>query len=367
MSATAFEGKVTTVMIMAGGTGGHVYPALSVAKALREKSIQVVWLGTKKGLEARVIPSEGFDIEWIDASAVVGIQWSRKIMIPWMIVRAVWQSLKVIWRQKPSVVLGMGGFVAGPGGVAAWLLRRPLIIHEANARSGLTNRMLTMLATKVLTGFSCSEGMPRSAEHTGNPVRPEIALIPAPSKRGIGVSKNLRVLVLGGSQGARTINDLVPHAFAMASCRSKLQILHQSGRNHDDQVRDLYRTLDLDASVIDFIDEMSSAYESVDLVISRAGAMTISEISTAGLPAILIPYPHSAGDHQYANARCLVEAGAAVVFRESELKPGRLADEIDRFFLKRGDLMEMAQAARTLARPEATNDVTNQCLELARA
>ncbi|MDC1072042.1 glycosyltransferase, partial [Gammaproteobacteria bacterium] len=144
---------MTTVMIMAGGTGGHVYPALSVAKALREKSIQVVWLGTKKGLEASVIPSEGFDIEWIDASAVVGIQWSRKIMIPWMIVRAVWQSLKVVWRQKPNVVLGMGGFVAGPGGVAAWLLRRPLIIHEANARSGLTNRMLTMLATKVLTAI----------------------------------------------------------------------------------------------------------------------------------------------------------------------------------------------------------------------
>lgn len=355
------------VMIMAGGTGGHVYPALSIADELRERNVDVVWLGTKRGLESRLVPKAGLRLEYLDVSAWMGTSWRRRIFLPFVLLRALWQALNIVSRWRPSVVLGMGGFAAGPGGLAAWLMRRPLLIHEANARAGRTNRLLAPLAKKVLTGFSKVEKFSVSTIWTGNPVRSDIALVPPMHERELDDGQPVRVLVLGGSQGAEVLNQLIPEALSKCASVRQLRVVHQSGPGKDAGLIARYNALSVEAVVSPFIDDMANAYAQADLVISRAGAMTVSELCIVGRPAILIPYPYAADDHQYANAASLVKAGAAIVIRQRELDPLRLASEIDRLSGNRDLLWQMAIAAHSLAKADATDQVVAHCLGVAYA
>ena len=353
-------------MIMAGGTGGHVYPALSVAEHLRAQGIEVVWLGTRKGLEARVVPNAGFQMEWLEIKGLVGTSWMRKLAMPWMLLRAVTQALGIMRRRMPDAVLGMGGFAAGPGGIAAWLLRRPLVIHEANAVCGVTNRLLAPFSKHMLTGFENVRHLGTRAKWTGNPVRQEIVRSTS-TKESADAAQPLRLLVLGGSQGARSINELVPRALGDSHFRSGLIITHQCGRDREAEVSRAYQDIQIPARVVPFIEDMSSAYREADLVIARSGAMTVTELCAAGLASILLPFPFAASNHQAANAQVLSSAGAAVVIEASILDQHRLAKEIDRLLGDRNLLLEMGYAARKLARPDATAEVAGYCLELAHA
>ena len=353
-------------MIMAGGTGGHVYPALSVAEYLHAQGIEVVWLGTRRGLEARVVPSAGFQMEWLEIKGLVGTSWARKLAMPWMLLRAVTQALGIMRRRMPDAVLGMGGFAAGPGGIAAWLLRRPLVIHEANAVCGVTNRLLAPFSRHMLTGFENVRHLGTRAKWTGNPVRQEIVRNTS-TKDPANPAQPLRLLVLGGSQGARSINELVPRALGDSHFRSGLIITHQCGRDRNAEVSRAYEDIQIPARVVPFIEDMSSAYREADLVIARSGAMTVTELCAAGLASILLPFPFAASNHQAANAQVLSRAGAAVVIEASILDQHRLAKEIDRLLGDRNLLLEMGHAARKLARPDATAEVADYCLELAHA
>ena len=353
-------------MIMAGGTGGHVYPALSVAEHLRAQGIEVVWLGTRRGLEARVVPNAGFQMEWLEIKGLVGTSWMRKLAMPWMLLRAVTQALGIMRRRMPDAVLGMGGFAAGPGGIAAWLLRRPLVIHEANAVCGVTNRLLAPFSKHMLTGFENVRHLGTRAKWTGNPVRQEIVRSTS-TKDPANAAQPLRLLVLGGSQGARSINELVPRALGDSHFRSGLIITHQCGRDREAEVSRAYEDIQIPARVVPFIEDMSSAYREADLVIARSGAMTVTELCAAGLASILLPFPFAASNHQAANAQVLSSAGAAVVIEASILDQHRLAKEIDRLLGDRNLLLEMGYAARKLARPDATAEVAGYCLELAHA
>jgi len=353
-------------MIMAGGTGGHVYPALSVAEHLRAQGIEVVWLGTRRGLEARVVPNAGFQMEWLEIKGLVGTSWMRKLAMPWMLLRAVTQALGIMRRRMPDAVLGMGGFAAGPGGIAAWLLRRPLVIHEANAVCGVTNRLLAPFSKHMLTGFENVRHLGTRAKWTGNPVRQEIVRSTS-TKDPTNAAQPLRLLVLGGSQGARSINELVPRALGDSHFLSGLIITHQCGRDREAEVSRAYEDIQIPARVVPFIEDMSSAYREADLVIARSGAMTVTELCAAGLASILLPFPFAASNHQAANAQVLSSAGAAVVIEASILDQHRLAKEIDRLLEDRNLLLEMGYAARKLARPDATAEVAGYCLELAHA
>jgi len=353
-------------MIMSGGTGGHVYPALSVAERLRDQGIDVVWLGTRRGLEARIVPAAGFDIEWLDVKGLVGTSWLRKVTMPWMLLRAISQAMTVMRRRLPHAVLGMGGFAAGPGGIAAWLLRRPLVIHEANAVCGVTNRLLAPLSKRILTGFKDVYHLGAKARWTGNPVRQEI-IQPVSAALLTNTSRPIQLLVLGGSQGARSINELVPQALCQSQCGSQLTITHQCGPSYDEHVRRAYADAQISAHVVPFIEDMASAYRDADLVIARSGAMTVTELCTAGLPSILLPFPYAASNHQVANADVLLRTGGAVVIHALELDPSRLAGEIDSLTQDRLALAKMGRAARSLARPDATAEVVSHCLEVAHA
>ena len=353
-------------MIMAGGTGGHVYPALSVAERLRDQGVDVIWLGTRRGLEARVVPTAGFDIEWLDVKGLVGTSWVRKLSMPWMLLRAVGQALKIMRRRFPDAVLGMGGFAAGPGGIAAWLLHRPLIIHEANAVCGLTNRLLAPLSKRILTGFENVRHLGAKARWTGNPVRTEITQRVS-TARAAHETQPLRLLVLGGSQGARSINELLPEALRQSQCGPQLIITHQSGQGRDEQVRRAYADAEISVKVVPYIEDMAWAYRDADLVIARSGAMTVTELCAAGLASILLPFPHAASNHQAVNARVLAQAAGTVVIEASALDQSRLAREIDSLARNRNTLVRMGQAARSLARPDATAEVAKHCLELAHA
>ena len=351
---------------MAGGTGGHVYPALSVAEHLRDQGVEIVWLGTRKGLEARVVPAAGFQMEWLEIKGLLGTSWMRKVVMPWMLFRALTQALRIMRRRMPDAVLGMGGFAAGPGGLAAWLWRRPLVIHEANAVCGVTNRLLAPLSKRVLTGFGDVRHLGASAKWTGNPVRQEIVRSRV-AEDPIKAAQPMRVLVLGGSQGARSINNLVPAALAESQFNSGLSVTHQCGHDREGEVNRAYEVAKVSARVVPFIEDMSTAYREADLVIARSGAMTVTELCVAGLASILLPFPFAASNHQAANAQVLSSAGAAVVIEASMLDAQRLAQEIDRLLRDRSLLTKMGHAAHKLARPDATAKVAGCCLELAHA
>lgn len=356
----------TTVLVMAGGTGGHVFPALAVAEQMRAQGIAVHWLGTRAGLEARLIPEAGIAIDFISIKGLRGKGMLDWLLAPLRLLIAVSQALQVCLRLKPNVVLGMGGFVTGPGGLASWLLRKPLVIHEQNAIPGMTNRWLAKLARRVLEAFPHSFQQQRKVHHTGNPVRASILNIDRPEQRYAGRSGPLRILIIGGSLGAQALNECVPQALARLDPKTRPQVWHQSGRNKLVSTQQAYAAQQVDARLAEFIDDMDTAYAWADLLICRAGAMTISEISNVGIASILVPYPHAVDDHQTANARYLSQAGAAVLIQQIDLSPQRLADELNK--LNEGGrtlLLDMANKALALARPHATDDVIRQCLEVA--
>ncbi|MCC6709425.1 MAG: undecaprenyldiphospho-muramoylpentapeptide beta-N-acetylglucosaminyltransferase [Gammaproteobacteria bacterium] len=352
-----------TVMIVAGGTGGHVYPGLAVAEALRARDVQLHWMGTERGIEARVVPLAGVPLTTIPVSGLRRRGWWRWLAAPFGVSYAIWCALAAMRRIRPQVVLGMGGFVSGPGGIAAWLTRRPLIIHEQNAVPGLSNRILAHFARRVLQGFPGSFAAKVHAITTGNPVRADIAAISAPRARTHDGGP-LNVLVFGGSRGARALNEHVPQALAQCGIEN-LRVRHQCGA--DDVAATAARYAQArnvtDSEVVPYIDDMTGAYAWADLVIARAGASSIAEIAACGVASILIPYPYAVDDHQSANARYLAAGNAAVLMSEAALSVDTLAREIARLLGDAEARMTMAESARALSRPHATADVAAQCLE----
>jgi len=350
-----------TIMIMAGGTGGHVFPGLAVADHLREAGWRVVWLGTKTGMEATLVPKHGYHMEWVNFSGLRGRGAVALFLLPLRLLVAFWQSARAIFAHRPDVVLGMGGYISFPGGMMAALFGRPLVVHEQNSIPGLANKVLAGVADRVLCAFP---GALKRATLTGNPVRPEIAAITAPENRYAERSGPLRVLVVGGSLGAKALNDVVPRALALITGQPRPLVTHQSGEQHVDALRQAYSAAGVSAKTPAFIEDMAPAYAEADLVVCRAGATTVAEIAAAGVASVLVPYPHAVDDHQTANARFLADAGAAILVPESELSAERLAGLLARF--DRVWLGDMARRARSLARPDATSAVAMACAELVR-
>ena len=355
------------ILIMAGGTGGHVFPALAVAQVLRSREREVVWLGTRLGLEARLVPPAGIPIEWIHVGGLRGKGAATLLAAPLALALALWQAIGVLRRLRPSAVLGMGGFVSGPGGFAAWLLRRPLIIHEQNTVPGLTNRLLARVARVVLEAFPGSFRAATGARHTGNPVRAAISALAPPDIRLAGRSGPLRLLVLGGSQGALRLNQVVPEAVFRLPTRLRPQVWHQAGTRTLAVAEQAYRQAEIEARLEAFIDDMAAAYAWADLVICRAGALTVSELANAGVGAVLVPFPAAVDDHQTSNARQLVAAGAGLLVPEAELTAERLAQDLGALLDDRGRLLAMARAARAQAMPDAAERVADACLGAGRA
>jgi UDP-N-acetylglucosamine--N-acetylmuramyl-(pentapeptide) pyrophosphoryl-undecaprenol N-acetylglucosamine transferase len=355
------------ILIMAGGTGGHVFPALALARILREQSREVIWLGTARGLESRVIPAEGIPLERLSVGGLRGKGALTWLLAPFRLGVALVQALRVMWRHRPVVVVGLGGFVTGPGGVAAWLTRRPLLIHEQNAIAGFTNRVLAHLARVVLEAFPGSFGSDVHARVIGNPVRADIAAVPPPVARFSGRTGPVRILVIGGSQGAARLNAVVPFALQRLSAWLPFDVRHQAGERWIDAGRASYAQAGVRADVRPFIEDMSEAYGWADLVICRAGALTVSELAAVGVASILVPFPNAVDDHQAYNAQYLVREGAAVLIPDRELTAERLATELQRLCAGRGKLLAMAERARLLAKPRAADELAASCLELARS
>ena len=355
------------VMIMAGGTGGHVFPALAVAEELRGRAQPVVWMGTRKGLEARVVPAAGIEMEWISIAGLRGRGAAAWLAAPFRITVAILQALAAMRRRKPAVVLGMGGFVSGPGGVAAWLCRRPVLIHEQNAVAGTTNRLLSRIARRVFEAFPGSFPAGVAAELVGNPVRREILDLAHCGGTANGrPGEASHVLVLGGSQGARVLNERVPGALARLPAGVSLDIWHQAGRGLE-AARRGYAKHGLAARVDAFVDDMAGAYAWADLVICRAGALTIAELTAAGLGAILVPFPYAVDDHQARNAESFSSGGAGIVIPEHEFTPRRLVDELLALLERPDRLARMGDSARNMARPAAPAELADACLEYAGA
>jgi UDP-N-acetylglucosamine--N-acetylmuramyl-(pentapeptide) pyrophosphoryl-undecaprenol N-acetylglucosamine transferase len=355
------------IMVMAGGTGGHVYPALAVARALGAQSCRVVWLGTQRGLEARVVPAAGIDIEWISVQGLRGKGLPTVLLAPFRLLLALAQSLRAMQRHRPAAVLGMGGFVSGPGGLAAWLTRRPLLIHEQNAVAGLTNRLLARLARVVLQAFPGSFPARVKCETVGNPVRREISALPDPALRFANRTGPLRLLVLGGSQGALALNRAVPAALALLPAGRRPQVRHQTGERTIAVAREEYLRQGIDAELLPFVEDMAEIYAWADLVICRAGALTVAELAAAGLGAIFVPFPAAVDDHQTANAQPMVRAGAAVVVAERDLCDTVLANVLSEWLASRDGLRLRAEKARGLAMPEALDRIAGTCMRLAGA
>ncbi len=354
-------------LVMAGGTGGHVFPALATARVLRRRGFDIVWLGTERGIEARLVPAEGIPVEWLSVSGLRGKGFAALLAAPVRLAVAVSQAMRAIRRHRPRVVLGAGGFASGPGGIAAWLLRRPLVVHEQNAIAGMTNRVLARLATRVLEGFPGSFGRGVKAERVGNPVRPEIVAIPPPEKRYPGRDGRARLLVFGGSQGAARLNAVLPAAIAELSRELRPEVLHQTGTHNHAETVQAYRLRGLEADVRPFIDDMASAYGWADLAVCRSGALTVAALAAAGLPAILVPFPAAVDDHQTRNAEYAVRAGAALLLPERDLTPVSLAARL-RDLLERGRprLEQMAHAARRTAIVDADVRLADACEQAAR-
>ncbi|WP_018232386.1 undecaprenyldiphospho-muramoylpentapeptide beta-N-acetylglucosaminyltransferase [Thioalkalivibrio thiocyanodenitrificans] len=350
------------ILVMAGGTGGHVFPGLAVAEHLRGGGEEVQWLGTARGLEARVVPAAGMVLHTLPMVGLRGKGLVNWLLAPWRLGIALWAALLLMMRVKPRLVLGMGGFASGPGGLVASALNIPLVIHEQNAVAGLTNRWLARVADRVLEAFPGTFPEKVGALHTGNPVRGEIAGLPLPDQRFQGRRGPLRLLVLGGSLGALALNETVPAALARLPVEARPLVRHQTGERTLEQATQAYGNAGVRAEITAFIEDMGAAYAWADLVVCRAGALTVAELAAAGVGAILVPYPHAVDDHQTVNARFLTRADAAVLIPPAELDAQRLAAELSR--MDRTRALAMAQAARSLATPDATRVVAGHCLDL---
>lgn len=354
---------------MAGGTGGHVFPALAVAEELRVQGVEVIWMGTRQGLEADVVLRAGFEMEWVSISGLRGKGLASWLLAPFKLAWAMTQSLAIIMHRRPMMVLGMGGFVTGPGGFVACLLRKPLVIHEQNALAGMTNRWLSRCAAKVLEAFPGTFPAQTKVVATGNPVRAEIIALPPPERRMAERSGKLRILVVGGSLGAQAFNQTVPECIKGMMPDRQPEVWHQAGRRHIDAARESYQRAGIAARVEPFIEDMAAAYAWADLVLCRAGALTISELAAAGVASILVPYPYAVDDHQTHNAAYLVKEGAALLLPQSQLSTETLRAALSPFCSTPGQgrdhLLKMAVAARQLAKPRATHEVAQWCLEVA--
>jgi UDP-N-acetylglucosamine--N-acetylmuramyl-(pentapeptide) pyrophosphoryl-undecaprenol N-acetylglucosamine transferase len=361
------------ILIMAGGTGGHIFPALAVARRLRERGVPLLWMGSRAGMENRIVPQAGIRLLTVAVTGLRGRGALALLSAPFKLLLALSQALLLMLRNRPAAVLGMGGFASGPGGLAAWLLRVPLLLHEQNAVLGYTNRLLAPLATRLMEAFPGTFQRP-DVVHTGNPVRAEIAAIVPPEDRAREAGR-MRILVLGGSQGARVLNDIVPAALVelriaadgRRPAATAIEVWHQAGAGKLAHTRDAYARAGIEARVDEFIAAMETAYAWADLVICRAGAMTIAELSAAGVASVLVPYPHAVDDHQTANAGYLTAVQAALLIPEDDLTPQGLAAVIRELSAEPRELLRMAIAARRAGRPQATDEVAELCMEIAYA
>ncbi|MEK7736475.1 MAG: undecaprenyldiphospho-muramoylpentapeptide beta-N-acetylglucosaminyltransferase [Pseudomonadota bacterium] len=349
-----------TLLIMAGGTGGHIFPGLAVADAVSAAGWRVIWLGSPDGMEAKLVPRRGYAMAELRFAALRGKGIIRKLLLPFNLLHGFWQALRELKKIQPDVVLGMGGFISFPGGMMAVLKNFPLVVHEQNSVAGMANRVLAKVADRVLTGFP---HVILNGVWCGNPVRAEIAALLPPLERFKNRAGPLRLLVVGGSLGAQALNQAVPKALALMSEEERPQVVHQSGAKRLDELRKNYAQAGVQANCVAFIEDMAGAYEWADLVICRAGALTVAELAAAGVASILVPFPHAVDDHQTANARFLANAGAAILLPQNELSAEKLA--LLRT-LNREQLVQMAEKARALAKPDATAVVAGICMELAR-
>jgi UDP-N-acetylglucosamine--N-acetylmuramyl-(pentapeptide) pyrophosphoryl-undecaprenol N-acetylglucosamine transferase len=353
-----------TVMITAGGTGGHVFPGLAVAAKLIARGARVFWLGTKEGMEAALVQKHGIDFEGVSFRGIRGKGWKTLVLGPFALLAACWQSRSIIRRRAPDVVLGLGGFASFPGALAAVACSKPLVLHDANAVAGLANRVLAYGADRVLVGF------PRAfkgrhagkVEWVGNPLREAMGSVPSPEARFAGRSGPLSLLVVGGSLGAAALNRVVPAALALMRAEARPRVLHQAGARHVDGLRAAYQAAGVAAVCVPFIDDMAAQYAAADLVLCRGGAITVAELAAVGAAAVIVPLPGAIADEQSANAQFLVDAGAAVKIPERELTAAALAAKLAS--LSRATLLAMAEAARKVARVDAADRVADVCLAL---
>ena len=349
-----------SLMVMAGGTGGHIFPGIAVAEELRAQGWRIVWMGNPDGMEARIVPARGYETAWVRFGALRGKGLLRKLLLPVNLLSGFWQALRALRRVEPDVVLGMGGYITFPGGMMASLLGRPLVLHEQNSVAGLANRVLARVADRVLSGFP---DVLDKAEWLGNPVRADIAAVVPPAERYTRRTGPMRVLVVGGSLGAAALNETVPQALARLDPEARPIVVHQAGERQIEALRAAYARVQVEGELRPFIDDMAAAYADADLVICRAGALTVAELAAAGVASLLVPFPHAVDDHQTGNARFLADRGAAYLLPQTELSPDRLAGILSS--LDRGRLLNMAEHARALAKPLAAAAVAHVCAELA--
>ncbi|MBQ0918167.1 undecaprenyldiphospho-muramoylpentapeptide beta-N-acetylglucosaminyltransferase [Hydrogenophaga aromaticivorans] len=353
--------KTPCALIMAGGTGGHIFPGLAVAEALRERGWRVHWLGAPGSMESRLVPPRGFPLELVDFGGVRGKGLKTLFLLPLRLLRAFWQALQVVRRVQPDVLVGLGGYITFPGGMMGTLLGKPLVLHEQNSVAGMANKVLTGIADRVFTAFP---NVFKKAEWVGNPLRAEFLRQPVPAERFAGRSGPLRLLVVGGSLGAKALNDTVPQALALIPSAQRPQVIHQSGEKQIEALRANYTAAGVLAELTPFIDDTAQAFADADLIVCRAGASTVTEIAAVGAAALFVPFPHAVDDHQTANARFLTDAGGAWLVQQTELTPASLAMKLQT--LQREQLMEMAGKAKQMEKTEAVAAVVSACEQLAK-
>ncbi|NWF43750.1 undecaprenyldiphospho-muramoylpentapeptide beta-N-acetylglucosaminyltransferase [Hydrogenophaga sp. D2P1] len=353
--------KTPCALIMAGGTGGHIFPGLAVAEALRERGWRVHWLGAPGSMESRLVPPRGFPLELVDFGGVRGKGVKTLFLLPLRLLRAFWQALQVVRRVQPDVLVGLGGYITFPGGMMGTLLGKPLVLHEQNSVAGMANKVLTGVADRVFTAFP---NVFKKAEWVGNPLRAEFLRQPVPAERFAGRSGPLRLLVVGGSLGAKALNDTVPQALALIPSAQRPQVIHQSGEKQIEALRANYTAAGVLAELTPFIDDTAQAFADADLIVCRAGASTVTEIAAVGAAALFVPFPHAVDDHQTANARFLTDAGGAWLVQQTELTPASLAMKLQT--LQREQLMEMAGKAKQMEKTEAVAAVVSACEQLAK-
>ncbi|MFT5503600.1 MAG: UDP-N-acetylglucosamine--N-acetylmuramyl-(pentapeptide) pyrophosphoryl-undecaprenol N-acetylglucosamine transferase [Gammaproteobacteria bacterium] len=351
------------IVVMAGGTGGHVFPALAVAVELRRRGETIVWLGTEQGIEARLVPAAEFAIEWLDVQGIRGKSFIKTLTAPLILLRACVQAFLILLRLKPKAVLGMGGFVSGPGGLASWILRIPLFIHEQNSIIGMTNRWLSRFATRGYFAFNRAMPKGQKFECIGNPVRAEFLNLPKPEFRLAGrIGQPLRILVIGGSLGAARLNREIPQALSVLDVDDRPEVRHQCGPLHLDDCRQAYQSNRVEADISPFIDDIKSAYLWADLVICRSGALTVAELAVVGVASILVPYPYAVDNHQYWNAVSLSSVNAAEIMEENDLDADTLASKILHFQQDRQLIFDLAIKARSMAQPDAAERLASGIL-----
>ncbi|MBS7778872.1 undecaprenyldiphospho-muramoylpentapeptide beta-N-acetylglucosaminyltransferase [Acidovorax sp. CCYZU-2555] len=350
-----------TALIMAGGTGGHIFPGLAVAQALRERGWQVHWLGAPGSMESRLVPAQGFTLETIDFSGVRGKGLVTLALLPLRLLKAFWQALAVVRRVKPDVVVGLGGYISFPGGMMAVLAGKPLVLHEQNSVAGMANRVLAGVADRVFTAFP---KVFAKGQWVGNPLRPAFTAQPLPAARFAGRSGPLRLLVVGGSLGARALNDVVPQALALIPAALRPQVLHQSGAKQIDALRANYAAAGVEATLTPFIDDTAQAFADADVIVCRAGASTVTEIAAVGAAAVYVPFPSAVDDHQTTNARFIVDAGGGWLLPQGELGAEMLSNMLQN--MQRSTLLERAEQAKNMQKIEATTAVVRACEELAK-